>query len=343
MPEGILRGAAALLPLFRPEARRDAAFSGIARESGAAHSLEKLDPSFDLKRVKAIVFDVDGTLYSLSRGRYVQRYLEMAKERMSPANFSAFTAEWNKALAGKSPFVSGRVYDGARSKILVTDREGKATEAYETWGARLSPAETRKLYPAPIDLKNPDYLSMEGGTWVLTGIARSFGIDAKTDDAMRQIGYKEVAANPGDFFKYNPKLSKFFSDLKSRNYKIAVMTDTLGQFAEPLLKTLGVPRSTIDAFIPDANKPFSSAANLTKIADDFGLKPADFLSVGDSVGKDLDVPRALGMQTLFVEDFPVQTMTGVGAKGKSIDSVIDAFNALWEKEGQAKALQALSA
>lgn len=308
-----------------------------ARTGGAAdpEGLKALSPHLNLKQVKAVVFDIDGTLYSLASGPFVKRYMELVKNHLPAERYPAFVAEWGRALAGRSPFRSGRVFDVSGGRVLVLDKSGKVAEAYEKWGGRVPPHEVRKNYPNPIANKQEGYVFMEGGAWALTGLARSFGIGYDENEGIYQQIYDEIAKEPHKFFAAPDKaLSKFFTDLKNHGIKIAVMSNTPDPMASIILETMGV-KDKVGIFVPAARKPVNSEANLKEIMTKFGVKPGEVLSVGDSVGNDLDVPRSLGMQTVLLEDFPVENQKSADAKGKSIGSLDRAFNDMWQdKEDQ---------
>jgi len=71
---------------------------------------------------------------------------------------------------------------------------------------------------------------------------------------------------------------------------------------------------------------------LQTILQNFGLKPHEVLSVGDSVTNDLEPPHQMGMQTVLIEDFPVDTEEGVDAKGKEIANLIHSYAHVWTQK-----------
>lgn len=76
------------------------------------------------------------------------------------------------------------------------------------------------------------------------------------------------------------------------------------------------------SYLPDTGAPkmIDAKAAFSRVAKEFGLKPKEILSIGDTYGFDIKPAQELGMKTCMVENTPPREY-----KGRSAKSVLEAL------------------
>ncbi|OQP01175.1 hypothetical protein B1689_05825 [Geobacillus sp. 44C] len=101
------------------------------------------------RNVKAIVFDLDGTLYEETH--HFEYYAAQVAKRLRKEDQHRFWEDYRAVLSGRHPLRIGSVYDAGEDLILLL-QNGIVSEAYRWNGEKLGAAEVKTIYPGQVKI-----------------------------------------------------------------------------------------------------------------------------------------------------------------------------------------------
>jgi len=240
------------------------------------------------RNIKAVVFDLDGTLYPGTAT--VESYIKTVMEN---AGLSEFTEELSRE--------TDAVLTGDHSQIpmgsFVRGLPGSASlEVVE-----LDTTQPSVTIPVERDGEPPwDYL---GDVWsVVVFLAQRHSIDRKFFiDAFHQSRF---ALSEGRL-KFKPLLDlpRILNELRSAGIYLVMQTNSSDRSGAPTLQYLGLDRS-FDEYIYDAEKPPGMERLFRRLSAELGVEAGQILSVGDHILNDVDASLRLGGQALLISPLP---------------------------------------
>ncbi|KJE28405.1 MULTISPECIES: HAD family hydrolase [Geobacillus] len=247
--------------------------------------------------IKAIVFDLDGTLYE-ETGHF-DYYAEQVAKRLCETDRPRFWNDYRAVLAGRHPLRIGVVYDTKEDLILQLE-EGNVREARRWSGEPLTKLEIETVYTKPVAVDLDRFFSIGDLWWVPSSIGRHYGL-ANADTYAAFLKTREWMMGPE--FKMNgaPGLAETLTELRKKA-ALVLMTNSPEPDSEAILRKLGLA----DVFhhkIFQAAKPIKTAAHLEAIRARFGVDYRQMLCVGDNVGNDIAPARRLGCRTMLVDTY----------------------------------------
>jgi FMN phosphatase YigB (HAD superfamily) len=289
---------------------------------------EILNSEFTLKSVKALIFDLDDTLYFIPSGAQFLRYGEHLSEFLSEPQKEAYLNEFKKTVENDSPLKVGRAYDPETSWILEFDDHWGIQNAYQLDGA-LVPMETmRKHYPegSSMDLF-PNLIHLSSGWGVPSAVGRMFGLTREHFRSAYLATREDMVKHPEEFPLVVPaEIQSFFKRCYDQGYRLMIMTNSgLGE-AEEVLTRIGIS-SFFCSIYPEARKPNYSFKIFQEIVEKNDLDYSNLLVIGDSVYNDLRQAKSLDAQTVLIERFPDQPLGMVDVRVWDMEGFIQ----LWEK------------
>ncbi|ALA68793.1 haloacid dehalogenase [Geobacillus stearothermophilus 10] len=247
--------------------------------------------------IKAIVFDLDGTLYEETE--HFDYYAERVAKRLREADRRRFWDDYRAVLADCHPLRIGSMYD-AKEDLIVWLEEGAVRKAFRWSGEPLTKREIETVYKKPVAVDLDRFFSIGDLWWVSSSIGRHYGL-TNEDTYAAFLETREWMMGPE--FKMNgaPGLAETLVELHEKA-ALVLMTNSPEPDSEAILWKLRLA----DVFhhkIFQAAKPMKTAAHLEAIRARFGVDYRQMLCVGDNIGNDIAPARRLGCRTMLVDTY----------------------------------------
>lgn len=245
--------------------------------------------------IKVIIFDLDGTLYEDTH--HFGYYSKRLQERLPEENRDLFNQDYHAALAGKHPLQIGRIYDMVHDLILV-QKEGLVTEAYDWSGSSLPEEQVKMLYPNPVMVDLDQMLSIGDLWWIPSSIARHYGLGNEKSygaflDTRRYMMSEDFQMKPVE------GLRELIEQMKN-HCRMVLMTNSPEPDSEAILKKLGLQES-FDMKIFEARKPIATKQQISEIRQQCNVDYTQILSIGDNWMNEILPAQELGCQTLLID------------------------------------------
>lgn len=251
------------------------------------------------RNAQVIVFDLDGTLYEDTH--HFDYYAKLV-ERLLPTDQQAeFAAQYEAALRNEHAVKMGRVYDAKRDLMLV-QLDGEVVEAYRWDGTPLSEDSIAELYPEPITLDLMDMVSIGDIWWIPPVIARHMGIPPEKSYEMFEETRRWMMG-PEFVMEPIPELDTVMKQLSKRK-KLVLLTNSPEPDSEALIGKLGLAE-LFDHKIFMGMKPIQSQQHMKELAERYDCSYDEILSIGDNWVNDINPPRQLGCQTIYIDPFHI--------------------------------------
>lgn len=293
-------------------------------------SFKIINQNFNVKEIKCIVWDMDGTLYSTPGGAHFKKYAEFMGQNLPKAEQEWLLAETERALMGKSPFRVGTFYDVSNKVILDLDDEYRILEGVRPDGTPLLKDEMRQLYPTFSREESKKMVAIGDGWGMVHAIGRYLGLTVQDKERASAMTKKYMEAHPEECgLKPDPKVVKFFEEAKKKGILMIVATNAEVEHTGRFLKQLGLA-DLADKIYAKAGKPHNTVPLFQQILKDYNLQPRQVVSIGDNVRNEITDPSRLGCQTIFIEEVAGQRYYGVDAVVKNLGGVVDLFKSVLE-------------
>jgi FMN phosphatase YigB (HAD superfamily) len=251
----------------------------------------------DGANVKAIVFDLDGTLYEETH--HFEYYAAQVAKRLREEDQHRFWEDYRAVLSGRHPLRIGSVYDAGEDLILFL-QNGFVGEAYRWNGEKLAVAEVKTIYPGQVKIDLDRLFSIGDLWWVPSSIGRHYGLtNEETYAAFLET--REWMMGPNFEMKEVAGLAETLEQLKTRIVLI-LMTNSPEMDSEAILQKLKLA----DVFhhkIFQAGKPIKTAAHLEEIRERYHIEYEEMISIGDNLENDIFPARRLGCRTIFIDAY----------------------------------------
>lgn len=274
-----------------------------------ASTFEIRNPDFSFLPVKAMLFDLDDTLYFIPSGAQFIRYGEHLAEFLPPDERRIYLQELKTAWDDDSPLRIGRAYDPKTGWILEFNDDWQFKTAHTLTGKPVSPEEFAPHYPEGVKAKALDGLTHLASGWAIpTALARIRGLQREHYRKAYLATRAEMARHPEIFPLIAPKnISEFFSKLSEKKFKLFVATNSDFTDAMDVLNKLKID-SYFDKVYGEAKKPANSLSLLKEALATYQLAPNELTVIGDSVYNDLHDAKLLGCQTVLIERYAGQPL-----------------------------------
>ncbi|MGG6439492.1 HAD family hydrolase [Saccharococcus caldoxylosilyticus] len=251
----------------------------------------------DGTNVKAIVFDLDGTLYE--EPHHFEYYAEQVAKRLREEDQQRFWEDYRAVLSGRHPLRIGSVYDAGEDLILFL-QNGIVSEAYRWNGEKLDEEEVQKIYQERVTIDLDRLFSIGDFWWVPSSIGRHYGL-TNEDTYAAFLETREWMMGPDFAMNGVPGLAETLEQLKNRTVLI-LMTNSPEPDSEAILHKLKLA----DVFhhkIFQAGKPIKTASHLQTIRDRYHIQYKEMISIGDNLENDILPARRLGCRTIFIDAY----------------------------------------
>lgn len=252
--------------------------------------------------IRAIVFDLDGTLYRETH--HFDVYARELQKRLPAAVHDAFWADYTAASAGRHALALGRVYDLEHAHVLAlaglqTPAGATPVAAGWTWGGEPLPAATiAELYGDGIDLHPRRFVNI-GDPWnIAFAVCRHYGLD-DADVSEAFLATRDYMSSPEFVMTPVPGLAPALRRLRGR-IRLVLATNSPEPCSAALLAKLDLT-NVFDAHHFRAKKPFGMPAVLAATAAAAGASPHSVLSVGDNRRNDIVPAHAFGGRGVLLD------------------------------------------
>ena len=126
----------------------------------------------------------------------------------------------------------------------------------------------------------------------------------EVDDAILQAGINAYLKRKPNFLKPYPYVLETLEMLKSKNFKLGIVTDATREKALIRLNAMEIT-NFFDVIITYDESKFKKPDELPfRLAmEKIGVKPEETLFVGDSFRRDIEPAKKIGMQTLLIKKY----------------------------------------
>lgn len=272
--------------------------------------------------IKAIVFDLDGTLYEDTD--HFDYYAGLLRKRFSERIGTDFLRDYKSCLAGDHSLRIGRIYDTRKELILVI--KGKEIkEAYNWDGLRIQESEIKKLYPKPPAIDMEACLSIGDLWWVPAAIARHYGLGSEeiheafleTRDYMMTEEFRLTQI---------PGLKETLMKLAARK-KLVLLTNSPEKDSEAILEKLELGTYFHRKYF-DGRKPLLTVQHFNEIKELFSLRFENILSVGDNYLNEISPAVELGARSIFIDPHGIGDDVKTDFKVSSIQEALPILESL---------------
>ena len=273
--------------------RKETVFFVILLDMGYKKKLRRLHMLF--KDIKAIVFDLDGTLYEDTH--HFEYYAKMISKQLDSTKEDEFMEEYYKAASGNHTLKIGRIYDSVKNLVLVHSQKN-ITEAYTWDGEPIESSRVKELYPEAVEIDMERYMSVGDPWWIPGSLGIHYGLNKNhTYEAFLQT--REYMMSPEFVMSPVKDFKETLVSLRDR-VKLILLTNSPQPDSEVILDKLGMA----DVFhkkIFNGKKPSLTLDRFNMIKDEFNLEFSEILSVGDNFVNEILPLIPLGCKTIYMD------------------------------------------
>ncbi|SFA94083.1 putative hydrolase of the HAD superfamily [Lentibacillus halodurans] len=253
--------------------------------------------------IQLAVFDLDGTLYEDTH--HFKYYANQLASKLPEEKRSLFWKDYYKMLKGKQPIVIGRVYDVDQDRILEVNPETyQVTKTWDWNGDIISAGED---YQGTITFDFDSMIAIGDGWWLPVAAAKHYGVGSTFDAYQRTKTYMQTE----DFqFTNDPSRREDLLKLEER-FNLVLLTNSQADDVERLLKALDL-EGIFHHIIPNAKKPAQTKAHFRSLLQQYDVKPAEVISIGDNYLNDIVPAENMGMHAVLIDPqgaTPIRTTT----------------------------------
>ncbi|MCA1030643.1 HAD hydrolase-like protein [Bacillus timonensis] len=279
-----------------------------------------------LNDIKAVIFDLDGTLYEDTH--HFEYYANRLREKLIDTDQGLFIAEYKKVISGNHALKIGRVFDVKRDLILV-QKDLKVVEAFTWDGGKLSNEQMKNIYKQAISFDFDRMLNIGDLWWVPVAVARHFGMDGK-DSYKAFLETRRYMMGPHFRMKEVSGLSESIATLKKNGIKTILLTNSPEEDSRVIIEKLNM-ESHFDKKIFDGTKPLHTIEHINSISKEFNLSYSQMLSVGDNWINEIRPAQQLGCRTIFIDSFKISQPDFSDYIVNSISNLVPILNSIVEK------------
>lgn len=251
-----------------------------------------------LTGVRAVVYDLDGTLYEDTR--HFDIYARLVQEEFPETVRASFWNDYATATDAKHPALRvGTLYHAGQDLVLHV-RDGAVARALRWDGTELTDAERKALFPGQVEVDHETIMSIGDLWWVPAAVATHYGGTA----AHRRASFlrvRDLMAEADFVINRIEGLQDVVASLQGKVVQV-LATNSPQPDSEAILRKLGL-LELLDRKYYVANKPGGITRILQEVAQDYNLQPSQILSVGDNFINEIIPSRRFGARTVFIDPY----------------------------------------
>ena len=239
-----------------------------------------------INNVKAIIFDMDGTLYQdyTFLGRYINYLLE---DILPDQEIKRNIDEAYSILEGNHPIRLGHFIDKQNFNVYAHDEFTPTTSFY--WNGKEKVNQNATI----------GSFFFLGDPWGIANIyAEQYGVSDEVRTKAFEAVRTEMLQKPTEIVRHSP-LFDYIAELNVE--KKILMTNTPGVTGPAFVKHLQMD-TLFDEVVFDAKKPVGMKMAVRKLLKE-GYEPHEILSIGDNPYNDLFPVKTLGCKTCLISQY----------------------------------------
>ncbi|MGM0843723.1 MAG: HAD family hydrolase [Bacillota bacterium] len=247
------------------------------------------------KTIKAVVFDLDGTLYEDTH--HFDFYAERLKARTAVEHQGSFEDDYQKIVKGVHPLRIGRVYDVSRDLILI-HKNGIVSEAFTWDGEKLDEEGVRGLYCEKLTFDMDTMLNVGDLWWVPNSIGRHYGLSS-SDSAEAFMETRAFMTTPDFQMNTIQAFNEILAELQE-DVQLVLLTNSPEEDSEIILEKLGL-KDSFHLKIFNGSKPLRTKERFAMIKEKIGAEYKEMMSVGDNLINEIQPAKELGCSTVLID------------------------------------------
>ncbi len=247
------------------------------------------------RAIKAVVFDLDGTLYEDTH--HFDFYAERLKARTAAEHQGSFEDDYQKIIKGVHPLRIGRIYDVSRDLILI-HKNGSVSEAFTWDGEKLDEEGVRDLYREKLLFDMDTMFNVGDLWWVPNSIGRHYGLTSSDSaEAFRET--RTFMTTPDFQMNTIQAFNEILEEVKE-GVQVVLLTNSPEEDSEIILEKLGL-KDSFHVKIFNGNKPLKTKERFALIREKTGIEYNEMLSVGDNLINEIQPAKELGCSTILID------------------------------------------
>ncbi len=252
--------------------------------------------TLDLAKVRAIVYDLDGTIYDDTR--HFELYAKEIQSGLPEQVRDAFWSDYRAVVEGKHPSLRiGTFYDAERDVVLHL-QGGRVERAVHWDGSLVPPLVVREVYRGDIEPDHDKVMNVGDLWWVPAAIGAHYG-GSKEHRERAFLQIREMMADPAFEIRPIPGLKEVLEAARGQVVQV-LATNSPQPDSEAILTKIGV-MGLFDRMYFRSNKPLGMRDVVEELCRAYRLQPSEILSVGDNLVNEITPARALGCQAVFID------------------------------------------
>lgn len=276
-----------------------------------------------LQDIRLILFDLDGTLYEETA--HFDYYAGLLGESLPPERRAGYLADYEAMKQGRHPLRVGVLYDAERDLVLRVKR-GRVLAAWRWDGQAVPEADVGSLYPGAVESDRRSLLNVGDLWWAPPAIARHWGQERYSQETFLQV--RRYMMSPEFQMRPVPGLREALTSLRPR-YRLVMATNSPAEDSTVILQKVGLD-GLFDLTSFMTNKPAGIPPLLRRLEAEFGLAPAEILSVGDNLINEILPCRELGCRTVFIDPHGTRLLEAEPDWDLAVESIRDLIPLLQE-------------
>ncbi|WP_252183547.1 HAD family hydrolase [Rossellomorea vietnamensis] len=282
------------------------------------------------RTIKAIIFDLDGTLYEDTH--HFDFYAERLKVRTAVEYQGNFEDDYQKIIKGSHPLRIGRVYDVSRDLILI-HKNGEVSEALTWEGEQLDEEGIRDLYREKLTFDMDTMFNVGDLWWVPNSIGRHYGLTSG-ESAEAFMETRTFMAAPDYQLNAIESLIEVLDNLKER-VLLVLLTNSPEEDSEIILEKLGM-KDSFHLKVFNGNKPLRTKEQFEAIKEKTCVEFHEMLSVGDNLINEILPAKELGCATVLIDPHEISVAGDADDIVRNIEEVVPVLSGLLFRERMVK-------
>lgn len=276
----------------------------------------------NLGEIRAIIYDLDGTVYDDTR--HFELYAREIQAQLPEEVRAAFWADWEAAVGATHPSLRiGTLYDAQRDLVLEITG-GQVERALQWDGSEVPPLVRQELYPGPVTPDGRAIMNVGDLWWVPVAVSHHYGGEEEKNQACF-LHIRDVMADPAYTIQPIPGLADGMAALKGKVVQVLV-TNSPKPDSEAILRKVGL-LDLLDQTFFSSRKPAGFGPIVESLTSTYNITPTQILSVGDNLVNEIAPARAMGCQTALIDPHGI-------APSDAADLVVPAMRLLLPELGR---------
>jgi HAD superfamily hydrolase (TIGR01549 family) len=272
--------------------------------------------------IKAIVFDLDGTLYEDTH--HFKYYAESISNRLPQKLHEKFIFEYDSTVSGSHTLKVGRIYD--TEKDFIIEHITKKLKKVYTWdGTVVEKSIVKELYNDTIEIDMQRFISIGDLWWVPGVIGLHYGLNRTDIHACFLETRKYMMSN--EFIMKPVKGFKETLEYLNPSIKLILLTNSPEPDSETILKKIDI-QHLFHKKIFEGKKPSRTLERFEEVCNEFHLSFNEILSVGDNFINDILPAKKAGCKAIYIDNYHIGNKEDADYVVYSISEMIDIIKTL---------------